>query len=188
MNNFEFTDRGHAIAKEEVYTEYFGKKTDEILFKPMRAYDPNATTFEKKLDIEYAVDLQTGMQTLFQDDMGYSFSGIANETFQERFVRNMANGITITVQTGKGNPAELYKLKQVSTLLFAEFNEDKNVIADWIIIEYPKQLVQAIFKRSIYFERRINKRNGSVFIWIPIWALDASKIVYMRKGKNNLLH
>lgn len=186
MDNFEFSDSAHEIAKDEIYPEYFKKEKDELQFKTMRAYNTDATEAEKTLDFEFAIDVQVGVPTSFHNRLGQFFSGELKRTFQERFVREMNDCITITIRTGNGNAGELYKLPQVSAMLYGQF--DGQTIHDWIIVEDMKQLVQEIINENVFYRTYTNSQTGATFISIPIKSLDENNIAYIRKNKNNFMH
>ena len=185
-NNVEFSEFGHLIAREAYYKKFYDKGLGEPSCQTIRGYAPDASELEKFLDCKLGVDMIFEVDSIITTRLGTSYMGKRKRTAQERFVRNMRDSITISVQTGSGREGELFRLDLASHFIYGEYNGTE--ITDMIFITNTTLLADAIFDKKILFTTHENPNNGTIFIAIKIEELDRNNIPYVRFKNKNKLH
>lgn len=187
MDNYKYSELAHEIAKELIYPQCFRRKFMSFEIQTIRGYAEGATEVEKILDGLFAVDYIVYEKIWFLHEKEL-ISGQRKRTIQERFVREMNDSITISVQTTKGKSGELFKLDQVSVFVYGQYDEENNCITDWIAIEDIQSVVNKVISQEISYTPKTNRKTGTKYISIKIKELDENNIQYMRMGDNTLLH
>lgn len=185
-NNYEFSEFAHSIVKEEYYKKYYDTGLGEMRCQAIRGYVPDATPVDKVLDGKLGIDVLLEEETMVTTRLGTSFFGKRKRTIQERFVRNMRDSITISLQTGKGSDGELFRLDLVSQFIYGEY--DGTDITDLVIIKNTTLLADGIFDGKIRFTTHKNSNNGTIFIAIKLEELDRNNIPYDRFKNKKKLH
>jgi len=186
-NNMEYSEFVSAIAREEYYKDFYDNGLGEPNCQTIRGYSPDANDTEKFLDRYLGIDMIYGEESMITTRLGTSFLGRRKRTIQERFVRNMRDAITISVQTGTGREGEIFRLDLVTHFIYGESKDGKE-INDLIIITNTTLLANAIFDKKILFTTHENPNNGTIFIAIKIAELDRNGIPYVRFKNKNKLH
>ncbi|WP_059173189.1 hypothetical protein [Bacillus sp. FJAT-27445] len=161
------------IIENEVFPILFQGKEYKYIDTSIKG---DSNCFEETLDGHLSVDY-----IIEEKDTRDEFNGFDKKLVQVRGLRK-SGSVTISIEYPNKQPCEFYNLSHLSWFIWAFYNEEKNILTDWVAIENPSKIRELIRCKKIKAEKKVNYKTKQKYYEITLEELERNNLITYRKN------